>query len=76
MNIQKLALESFQELTVEKQKVALDFIKFLQYQQAHQPLSPKSLRGLWADLDFSVTEDDISTARQEMWGNFPRELDL
>jgi hypothetical protein len=35
-----------------------------------QPAPRKSLRGLWRGLD--ITEDDITQARQEMWGKFPR----
>ncbi len=30
----------------------------------------KSLRGLWKGL--SITDEDISEIRQEMWANFPR----
>jgi hypothetical protein len=26
-----------------------------------------------ADLNVNLTEEDIREARQEMWGNFPRE---
>ena len=29
--------------------------------------------GLCADLNQKITEDDISEARKEMWGSFPRE---
>lgn len=36
-----------------------------------QPKPRKSLRGLWRGVD--ITEEDISEARREMWGNFPRE---
>ena len=36
-----------------------------------RPTPRKSLRGLWRDLD--ITEEEIAEARQEMWGNFPRE---
>ena len=32
--------------------------------------------GLWADLNFHVTEEDIAEARREMWGNFPRDIKL
>ena len=32
----------------------------------------KSLWGLWRGLD-DITEEDIAEARQEMWGNFPRD---
>ena len=35
----------------------------------NQPRKP--LRGIWRDLD--ITAEDIDGARQEMWGNFPRE---
>jgi hypothetical protein len=36
-----------------------------------QPISRKSLRGLWRDL--GLTETDIDEARHEMWDDFPRE---
>ena len=36
-----------------------------------QPMSRKSLRGLWRRLE--VTESDIDTARKELWREFPRE---
>jgi hypothetical protein len=39
--------------------------------QAAQVTLPKSLRGLWAGVD--ITESDIAEARNQMWGNFPRE---
>lgn len=31
----------------------------------------KSLRGLWKGLD--ISDADITAARRQMWGNFPRE---
>lgn len=33
-----------------------------------------SLYGLWKDLEVRVSAEDIDEARQEMWGNFPREV--
>ena len=39
--------------------------------KAVQPTPRKSLRGLWRGLD--ITEEDITEARREMWGSFPRE---
>ena len=33
----------------------------------------RSLRGLWADLNVHITEEDIAEARREMWGSFPSE---
>jgi hypothetical protein len=31
---------------------------------------------LWADLNMNITEEDIAEARREMWGNFPRDIEL
>jgi hypothetical protein len=28
---------------------------------------------MWTNLDVEIAEEDISQARKEMWGNFPRE---
>ena len=32
-----------------------------------------SLRGLWKDLGFDISAEDIDRARREAWANFPRE---
>lgn len=76
MNIQETLLENFNDLTFDKQQVVLDFIKYLKFQQENKPKSRKSLKGLWSDLNFTVTEEDITSARQEMWGKFPKEFEL
>lgn len=31
------------------------------------------LGGIWKDLGIEITEEDISSARQEMWGRMPRD---
>ncbi len=76
MNIEEILLENFKDLAFERQKLALEFIKFLKFQQENQPKSQKSFKGLWADINFSVTEEDIDSARKEMWSKFPREFEL
>jgi len=35
-----------------------------------RPPKRRSLRGTWRKVD--ITEDDITAARQELWGTFPR----
>lgn len=73
MTIEQVVLENFRELTPDKQQEVLDFIQFLK--QKSQPKKPRrSLYGLWSDLDITITEDDIAEARQEMWGNFPKNI--
>jgi hypothetical protein len=38
------------------------------------PKTPrKSLRGLWAEFNIDISDEDIAELRREMWGNFPRE---
>jgi hypothetical protein len=33
----------------------------------------RSPKGILADLNFTLTEEDIAEARREMWGGFPRD---
>lgn len=33
----------------------------------------ESLRGLWKDLDFDISAEEIDEARREAWADFPRE---
>jgi len=40
-------------------------------EKAEKPL--RSLYGLWKDFGVSISATEIDAARQEMWGNFPRE---
>jgi len=75
MTIEEMVLEKLRRLPPEKQKEVLEFAESLQ--QTNGPLQPlRSLEGLWADLDINITEEDISEARREMWGNFPRDIKL
>jgi hypothetical protein len=41
---------------------------------ASEPRKPfRSPKGILADLDFDLSEEDIAEARREMWSNFPRD---
>ncbi|MGK7932540.1 MAG: hypothetical protein AB4041_14055 [Microcystaceae cyanobacterium] len=72
INLEQSLLEKARQLTTEKQLELLDFAEFLcQKSVSQRPL--KSIKGLCADLQVDITEEDIEEARQEMWGNFPRE---
>jgi len=75
MTIEELVLEKLRGLPPEKKKEVLEFVDSLQADGgAKKPL--RSLEGLWADLDINITEEDIAEARREMWGNFPRDIQL
>jgi hypothetical protein len=72
MLIEELVIEKLRELPPEKQREVLDFVEFLQYKTA--PKRPRrSLKGLWADLDIEITEEDIREARREILGLFADE---
>jgi hypothetical protein len=65
-------MQALEALPPDKQQELLDFAEFLQHKLA--PKRPqRSLKGLWADLNIHITEEDIAEARHEMWGNFPRD---
>ncbi|MGA9474050.1 MAG: DUF2281 domain-containing protein [Terriglobales bacterium] len=75
MTIEQQVLEKLRDLPPEKQKEVLDFVDFLKEKNSTKK-ERRSLLGLWADLNFHVTEEDIAEARREMWGNFPRDIEL
>jgi len=70
-DIQQSVLGKLKELPLDKQEEVLDFVEFL-HQKAIVQKPRQSLQGLWSNLEIDLTEEDIATARQEMWGNFPR----
>lgn len=75
MTIEQQVVEKLRDLPPEKQKEVLDFVDFLK--EKNSPKKPRrSLLGLWADLNIHITEEDIAEARREMWGNFPRDIEL
>jgi len=75
MTIEQQVLEKLRSLPAEKQKEVLDFVDRLkETSSADKPR--RSLLGLWADLNFHVTEEDIAEARREMWSSFPRDIKL
>ncbi len=74
MTIEEQVVEKLRALPPEKQKEVLDFVDFLKEKNGDPKKPLRSLRGLWADLNFHITEEDIAEARREMWGNFPRDI--
>ena len=72
MTVEELVLEKLRELPPQKQKEVLAFVSLLT--EKAQNGVRKSLHGLWAAMDVKVSEADISNARREMWGGFPRDI--
>jgi hypothetical protein len=72
MSIEQAVLRKLYTLPEEQRQEVLDFVDFLHAKMvSKQPR--RSIRGLWANMDIDITDEDIAEARREMWGNFPRE---
>jgi hypothetical protein len=72
MSIEEAILEKVRVLPPEKREEVLKFAASLsESPKTSAPL--RSPRGLWADLDIDISEEDISELRREMWKNFPRD---
>ena len=70
--IEETLIAVIKTLTTEKQQALLEFAEFLQTKTASKSPS-KIIKGLWANVDINLTEEELSTARKEMWANLPQE---
>jgi hypothetical protein len=60
MTIEQQVLERLRDLPGEKQQEVLDFVDFLKEKNGGPKKPRRSLRGLWADLNVHITEEDIA----------------
>ena len=73
MNIEQNVIEKLRQLSMEQQQELLDFAEFLYQKNTTKP-KLQSIKGLCADLKIDITREDIDTAREEIWSNFPKEV--
>ena len=68
MTLKDSLVAVLEDLSVEEQMELLSYAKLL---KSKNPVKRprKSLKGMWADLDIHITEEDIKEVRREMWGN-------
>ena len=57
----------------DRLKVLVQALPEIEQELVLSPGPLESLRGLWKDLDFDITAEEIDHARREAWANFPRE---
>lgn len=69
---EEVLLQKIKVLPPDLKRKAIEFVESLQ-KKAQKRTPPVSLEGIWVDMNVNITEEDIREARQEMWGNFPRE---
>jgi len=74
-SVKESVVEILEVLPLEKQQELLNFARLLKIVNiVKRPR--QSLEGLCADLNINITEQDIKESRQEMFGNFPKEIAL
>ncbi len=72
MTSEEALLEQIKVLPPDLKKEVSHFVEFLQT-KVQKENSRVSLEGIWADMEVNISDEDISEARKEMFGNFPRE---
>lgn len=70
MSVEEAILEKVRVLPPEKKAEVLQYASGLAGEVRKPFRSPE---GILADLAFTLTEEDLAEARQEMWANFPRD---
>ncbi|MEB3311311.1 MAG: hypothetical protein VKJ02_13880 [Snowella sp.] len=85
MTVKDILFQRLESLLPEEQESVLEFIDFLYFKRSStkpKEITKKALqrprkdiRGLCADLNLNITEEDIKEVRQEMWQGFPREIE-
>ena len=72
MSIEQAILREVQGLPPEKQREIYELARRLRAETAKNPPF-KSIEGLWADLEVSLSAEEIDENQREMWKTFPRE---
>jgi hypothetical protein len=72
MSQAELVLDRWRTLPPEQQQALIELAATL---VTHSPIShsKRNLKGLWADYNIELDEQDLRDLRQEMWQTFPRE---
>lgn len=74
MTSEEVLLEKYKVLPKNRKQELLDFAEFLEQKEA-KPKPRRSLKGALADLNISVSEEDIQEARNEMWRGYTEDTD-
>lgn len=67
--------KKIQALPPNARKELLDFIGYLQYKHQLDPFGQVvKLGGLWCDIDFDVTDEDIRALRRQVSRQLPEKV--
>ena len=71
MTSEEVLFEKIKILPSDLQRKAIEFVDSLQT-EAQKKAPRVSLKGIWADLNVNITEQDIREARNEMWRGYTK----
>ena len=74
MTSEEVLLEKIKVLPPDLKQKAIEFVNSLQ-SEAQKKNPPVSLKGIWADLNVNITEEDIREARNEMWRGYTKDTE-
>ena len=66
MTLEESIIEAVRSLPPEKQRELLDHAQRLQA-ESRADKTFQSVKGLWADLDISLSREELEEARREVW---------
>jgi hypothetical protein len=76
MSIQTVLIEKIKQLPEDQQVLLKSLVDELaRGRGTRRPSGSGSWYGALEHLGIDITAEDIDGARQEMWGNFPREIE-
>lgn len=80
MTVKEQLFQKLETLLPEEQEAVIQFVDFLQFKRNLQKPQETSLRtrnslkGLWANLNIDITEEETTEARHQMW-DFSRDIE-
>lgn len=72
MTVKDAVLEKLDHLSIPQQREVLHFVEFLET-KVQPKRRRRSLAGALSHLNFTISEDDIREARNEMWRGYTKD---
>jgi hypothetical protein len=74
MTVEEVLMEKVKVLPPNRKQEVLDFAEFLESKEAVKR-PRRSLKGVLADLDINISDEDIREARNEMWRGYTKDTE-
>ena len=71
---EEVLLQKIKVLPPDLKQKAIEFVESLQ-KEARKKNPRVSLKGIWADMNVNITEEDIREARNEMWRGYTKDTE-